>query len=293
MGDHLGLNYITTVEDLAVLKRVIVLNVADSGTAVLNAADPAVVRMADMCPGAITYFALDKNLPVMATHLAHGKRAVYVEDGHVVAQEGNQQVRMPLKDIPVTGAGAIGFQVENVLACVAAAWAVGTPWQAIAQGVNTFVSDASSAPGRFNTFDYKGATLIADYGHNPDAIAALSSAVESMPAHKRSVVISGAGDRRDEDITQQTQILGRVFDDVILYEDACQRGRSEGEVMALLRKGLDGATKTTHIQEIKGEFIAIDTALARLNPGDLCLILVDQVQEALAHIAQRVAEAKS
>jgi len=60
-----------------------------------------------------------------------------------------------------------------------------------------------------------------------------------------------------------------------------------------LRKGLDGATKTTHIQEIKGEFIAIDTALGRLNPGDLCLILVDQVQEALAHIAQRVAEAKA
>jgi len=33
-GDHLGLNYITTVEDLAVLKRVIVQNVADNGYAV-------------------------------------------------------------------------------------------------------------------------------------------------------------------------------------------------------------------------------------------------------------------
>ncbi|MFM2328663.1 MAG: hypothetical protein RLZZ494_766, partial [Pseudomonadota bacterium] len=35
-GDHLGLNYITTVEDLAVLKRVIVQNVAPNGYAVLN-----------------------------------------------------------------------------------------------------------------------------------------------------------------------------------------------------------------------------------------------------------------
>ena len=291
-GDHLGLNYITTVEDLAVLKRVIVLNVADSGTAVLNAADPAVVAMANMCPGAITYFAQDRHLPVVAAHLAHGKRAVYVEDGHVVAQEGKFQVRLPLKNIPLTRGGSIGFQVENVLASVAAVWALGTPWDVVVQGLGSFVSDASSAPGRFNTFDYKGATVIADYGHNPDAIAALSHAVLAMPAQRRSVVISGAGDRRDEDISQQTAILGTVFDDVLLYEDACQRGRADGEVLRLLRKGLEGAAKTTHVQEIQGEFLAIDTALARLEAGDLCLILIDQVEEALAHIAQRVAQSR-
>ena len=35
---------------------------------------------------------------------------------------------------------------------------------------------------------------------------------------------------------------------------------------------------------------AIDRALERLQPGDLCLILIDQVDEALAHLAQRVAQ---
>ena len=139
--------------------------------------------------------------------------------------------------------------------------------------------------------DYKGATLIADYGHNPDAILALVQAVESMPAKRRSVVISGAGDRRDEDIRQQTEILGAAFDDVLLYQDQCQRGRADGEVVALLRQGLNGAKRTSHIDEINGEFVAIDKALARLNEGDLCLILIDQVEEALAHIARRVAEA--
>ncbi|MEN9843417.1 MAG: cyanophycin synthetase [Pseudomonadota bacterium] len=287
-GDHLGLNYITTVEDLAVLKRVIVLNVAETGTAVLNAADPAVVRMASTCPGGVTFFAQDRNLPALAAHLALGKRGVYVEHGDVVAQEGSFQVRLPLRNIPITRNGTIGFQVENVLACVAAAWGVNTPWEAIAKGLSTFVSDANAAPGRFNTFDYKGATVIADYGHNPDAINALAQAVQAMPAQRRSVVISGAGDRRDEDIVDQTKILGKVFDEVILYEDACQRGRSEGEVVALLRQGLVDAPQTSHIEEIKGEFIAIDRALARLEPGDLCLILVDQVEEALAHIQQRV-----
>ncbi|MDB5932621.1 MAG: cyanophycin synthetase, partial [Polaromonas sp.] len=90
----------------------------------------------------------------------------------------------------------------------------------------------------------------------------------------------------------QTVILGAAFDEVLLYQDAAQRGRADGEVMALLRGGLKGASRTERIDEIRGEFVAIDTALARLQPGDLCLILVDQVQEALDHLALRMRQAR-
>lgn len=287
-GDHLGLNYITTLEDLTVVKRVIVLNVANTGMAVLNANDPAVVAMARHCPGGVTFFALDANQPVLATHRAQGKPVVFVDNGHLVAQKGKQIFQIPLSQIPLTRQGQIGFQTENVLAAVGAAWAVNVHWDAIALGLSTFISDIQGVPGRFNVFDYKGATLIADYGHNPDAIAALVQAVENMPARKRVVVISGAGDRRDQDIRDQSQILGNAFDDVLLYQDACQRGREDGEVIALLRQGLQGASRTSHVQDIQGEFNAIDTALARLAPGDLCLILIDQVEEALAYITEKV-----
>ena len=290
-GDHLGLNYITTLEDLAVLKRVIVQNVMEGGMAVLNAADPTVADMANFTRGDVTFFAQDGNLPLMAMHRAQGRRAVFVEDGHLVCAQGKFEHRIPLADVPITRGGVIGFQVENVMASVAAAWGVGIDWDKIALGLRTFVGESDNAPGRFNVFDYRGATLIADYGHNPDAIAALVSAVENMPAKRRSVVISGAGDRRDQDITQQTEILGAAFDDVLLYEDQCQRGRADGEVVALLRQGLQNASRTSHVEEIYGEFVAIDRALERLSDGDLCLILIDQVDEALAHIAKRVAEA--
>ena len=102
---------------------------------------------------------------------------------------------------------------------------------------------------------------------------------------------SAAGDRRDEDIREQTRILGAAFDHVLLYQDAAQRGRSDGEVVALLREGLRGAARTRAVDEIRGEFAAIDRALADLQAGDLCLVLVDQVDEALAHLDRRVAEA--
>lgn len=293
IGDHLGLNFITTTEELAVVKRVIVQNVGVGGTAVLNATDPNVVKMAAACPGHVTFFALDPNLSVMMTHRAQGKRAIYRAGNAIVCAEGTSLEKLELSGIPLTRNGTIGFQVENVMAAVGAAWALGIDWNTIRLGLATFVSDVATAPGRFNVFDYRGATLVADYGHNPDAIQALVNAVEALPAQstqKRWVVISGAGDRRDEDIIRQTEILGASFDGAVLYQDACQRGRADGEVLALLQKGLVNAARTKQVEEIRGEFLAIDTALAKLQPGDLCLILVDQVEEALAHIARRIKE---
>ncbi|WP_144638900.1 cyanophycin synthetase [Bordetella genomosp. 13] len=289
-GDHLGLGYISTVEDLAVVKRVIVQYVRPGGMAVLNAADPIVAEMAGACPGSVTFFAADPDNPIIATHRAQGHRVVYRQNDAIVAHQADTRVELSLSAIPLTRGGDIVFQVDNAMAAVAAAWALDLPWDTIRSGLAGFVNDAATAPGRFNMFDYGGATLIADYGHNPDAILALVKAVDALPAQRRSVVISGAGDRRDEDLRRQTEILGDAFDELVLYEDQCQRGREDGEVLALLREGLANARRASRIEEIRGEFLAIDTALARLAAGDLCLILVDQVEEALAHIAQRVAE---
>jgi len=61
-------------------------------------------------------------------------------------------------------------------------------------------------------------------------------------------------------------------------------------VLALLQLGLKNVSRTRDIQEVHGEFLAIDTALAKLAPGELCLILIDQVQEALDHLALRISE---
>ncbi|MDN5753068.1 MAG: cyanophycin synthetase [Nitrosospira sp.] len=289
MGDHLGLSYINTVEDLTAVKRVIVQNVMPgTGVAVLNAADSLVAGMAIHCPGSVTFFAGAPGNPVIAKHRAQGRRVVYLDGGSIVASEGGVEHRIPLAGIPVTQNGMVVFQIENAMAAVGAGWALGLDWEIIRAGLAGFVSDTQTAPGRFNLFSHRGATLIADYGHNADAIRALVRAIDNMPANRRSVVISGAGDRRDEDIRQQTEILGDAFDEVVLYQDQCQRGRADGEVLGLLRQGLENAKRTRDVKEISGEFVAIDAAFASLKAGELCLILVDQVEEALGYITQRV-----
>ncbi len=290
MGDHLGLNHISTVDELGLVKRVLVHSVASHGVAVLNAADPIVASMAAVCPGSVTFFARDCHERVLANHLAQGKRGVYVDGDAIVGAKGKLRYRVALSEIPITRNGTIHFQTENAMAAIGAAWGLGIPWDQIRKGLATFISDAATVPGRFNMFTYRGATLIADYGHNPDAIKVLVEAIDQIPANRRVVVVSGAGDRRDEDLSQQTEILGEAFDDVILYQDDCQRGRTDGEVLAVLRKGLENASRTKQIEEIRGEFLAIDAALARLSAGDLCLILIDRIDESLAYIAKRISD---
>lgn len=288
IGDHLGLDYINTLEDLAAVKRVIVQHVREDGAAVLNAMDSTVAEMATFCPGSVIYFAHDSTHPLITTHRAQGHRVVYRDGSTLVAAQNDQTILFRLADIPLTHGGTIPFQVDNAMAAIAAAWSLGLPEQTIRSGLATFISDVRTVPGRFNMFSYRGATLIADYGHNPDAIQALVQAIDAIPAKRRSVVISGAGDRRDEDLRLQTEILGDAFDEIVLYEDQCQRGRADGEVLAQLRLGLNAARRVQLVHEIQGEYLAIDTALQRLSPGDVCLILVDQVSDALAHIQKRV-----
>ena len=87
-------------------------------------------------------------------------------------------------------------------------------------------------------------------------------------------------------------LLSVIFGAITQRTHFCTMGAISDVVnMGDWQQGLKGATRTRHIEEIRGEFVAIDRALERLQPGDLCLVLVDQVEEALAHLNQRVREA--
>jgi len=290
-GDHLGMGGIETSEQLAAVKRVIVENVSPTGYAVLNAADPMTVAMAPYCPGGVIFFARDSEHPLIVAHRSRGGRVVCVRNGTVLRAEGAWEEDVaPLSEVPLTKSGVVGFQVDNVLAATGAGWACGIPLSAIRQTLSLFKSDSRQAPARFNLFELSGATLIVDYGHNVDALLALIEAIGRMPHDRRLVVYTAAGDRRDIDIVKQAEILGNEFDHVIIYEDKCTRGRADGEVVALMRRGLARSTRVTEIFETRGEFRAIEAGLRMLKPRDLILVQADQVAEALSFVEKFVAE---
>ncbi|HCF57696.1 MAG TPA: cyanophycin synthetase, partial [Myxococcales bacterium] len=231
--------------------------------------------------------------PTLEAHRARGGRAVFVEEQAIVVAEGPQKTRIiELGNVPMTLGGLIAFQIENALAAVGAAWAAGIPWEAIRTALSTFVTDPRSVPGRFNVLGHRGATVIADYGHNPDALQAIADAIEKLPARRRVVVLSCAGDRRDEDILHVSEIAGNAFDEVILYEDACNRGRADGEVIGLMRHGLGKGRRVAATSEYYNELAAMQAGLNTLQPGDLLVALVDQIEASLAFLEKTVSERK-
>jgi cyanophycin synthetase len=287
-GDHLGISWVKTAEDLARVKGVIVEAVAPHGHAVLKADDPLVVAMAERCPGQVVYFCRQSDHPVVLQHRRRGGRAVLERDGTVAIAAGDEERPvLAVVEIPLTRGGILAFQVENVLAAVAAADCLGVPLEHIRHCLRTFDSDRQTCPGRFNVLEHRGATVILDYGHNPSAVRALVAAIERFPATKRHVVYSADGDRTDLQIRQQAANLAGGFERVVLYEEPSRfRGRRPGEIYQLLREGLAGSTRVTAIEQVDGELAAIRHALSTVQPGELVLIQVDAVAVDLAFVSQ-------
>lgn len=292
-GDHLGLCDVNTPEELAKVKRCIVEAVATSGYAVLNAADPLVVEMAAYCPGGIVFFSTDPTCPAITRHLKVNGRAVFVRNRQVILAEGERTEEVISTDhIPLTRGGKVAFQVENTLATVAACWSLGMPIELIRERIASFTADIDKVPARFNVFDIEGATVVVDYGHNAHSLSAVINAIATFPHSGRSCVYSTAGDRRDCDIINLGKLLGDAFDRVVIYEDHYLRGRASGEIMGLLRKGLDSATRTQEIIEVRGATAAAETALNLTKPGELVLLQADTVDETIqwlrGYVGQRV-----
>lgn len=269
-GDHLGIGEIENVEDLARLKGTIIRSVSPSGTAVLNANDPVVAGMAGQCRGRVVYFALEPGHPVIGQHRSEGGAAVFVRDGFAVMADGAQERPVVRVDrVPLTIGGRVGFQIENLLAAIGAAYALGIPAESIERQAEDFAPDLEHNPARYNVLEIRGTTVVMDFGHNPDALHAAIRSLDHFGQQHRTAVFSSAGDRRDEDIVRMGELLGASFDRVILYEDDDLYDRGTGEVIGLLRRGMASGGRALRIEEVQGGLNALDYALKTIEAGHL------------------------
>jgi cyanophycin synthetase len=206
----------------------------------------------------------------------------------VLAEGDREEVLAPLTSVPLTHDGRAGFQVENVLAACAAVWSLALPLDAIRTGLASFTGDARQVPGRFNVFRAGGATVIADYAHNPSALSALVESLAAFP-HRRRALVFTACNRRDADVLAMGRIIGDGFDRVLLYEDRDNRDRADGELNVVLRRGIAAGRRVTDTIEMPGERPAIEAALGDLHTGDLLVIGVESIEETLALLASHPA----
>jgi len=290
-GDHLGLGEIDTPERLAWVKGAVVAAVRKTGAAVLNAADPLVVDMKKWCDGQLVYFARDPSTPVLVEHLAAGGLAATVRDGWIVLCDGPRETRLASLDrVPLVHRGLVGFQVENVLAAAAAAWRLGIPLELVRLGLESFSAGTSGSPGRFNLLDLDGAAIVVDYGHNVPSLERICETVAALPHSRRTAVYSAAGDRRDEDLIRQGNLLAATFERVVIYEDAYIRGRQPGEITALISRGIREAQRPERptVIEFGGNWCAAAAlVLDASRPGDLVLLQPDTIEQTMPWLAER------
>ncbi len=207
-GDHLGLNGVETMSQLAQVKSVIVDAVPRAGMAVLNADDPLVARMARQSRGSVVYFSMarergEEGYDRVDGHCGRGGAAMVVQqtdDGELVVLRHAERT-MPLlytHQIPATFEGRARMNVANALAAAGAAWAAGAHLHDIRQGLRTFTTSFFQAPGRLNEIQVDGYKVFLDYCHNVDGMRRLTEFVELMmrppsAAALRSTVGPAAG----------------------------------------------------------------------------------------------------
>lgn len=277
-GDHLGDYDIQDTERLANAFRTQVDVVLPGGVAVLNAQDPAVAEMAPLCDGEVIFFGRDPALPAIAAQLAQGRRAVFLRAGAIVLAAGSHEAALAdIASVPLTHGARVAFQVENVLAAVAAAWALDVPEAIIRAGIEAFDSEQADAPWQFTLFERGGATVVVDAAHNASALRALLDAVAQFPAARRHAVYAAGADRRDAELIEQGGLLAGAFDRIVLYDDVTVASRrAPGQARALLRQGIGQHGRRPQVHDEPDHASAIDTVLGHIRPGDFVLLQSDE-----------------
>lgn len=282
-SDHLGLRGIDTLDELAEVKRTVVEIAND--TAVLNADDPRVLRMAAHCRAKhVCYVTMNPRHPLVQQHIRAGGRAVVLEqgmNGHMIAlyDKGSHLPLMWTHLIPATIEGRALHNVQNAMFAAALAYGLKVSRENIEHGLRTFTTSFFQAPGRLNVFDEHPFKVIMDYAHNAHGVTAMANLTDQLNVvGKRIVVMAAPGDRRDEDVLDLAKAAAGHFNIYICKRDDHTRGRRGDEVPALLRRGLmENGVSADAIEIIEDEQEAIISALKRAVPGDLVVVFADNV----------------
>ena len=275
-ADHLGLQGIDTVDELAEVKAAIVRITRREGWAVLNADDPRVWAMRRETRANIYAFSLEGRTPQVEAALDAGGRAVTFERGWIVLRAAGRRPRrlVEASEVPVTFGGLSAYNIANALAATAACDGVGLTTRQIRSGLRSFGRDASENPGRLNLFERNGAYALVDFAHNEAGMVGLMEVARAVAAAGQVRLAFGtAGDRTDEILHRLGVIAGGADDLVIAEKEHYLRGRDLEEMNELLRAGAREGGYAGEIPSVPSEMDAMRALVGRAVPGDVCVVM--------------------
>jgi cyanophycin synthetase len=287
-ADHIGLGGINSVDQMAKLKAVVPETTRKDGYAILNADDELVFGMARGLDCNVALFSMDESNPRIKAHCEDGGLATVFENGYISLLKGTWKIRIvAARDVPLTFEGKAIHNIANCLPAVLAAYIFKDVSIAeIKQALLTFVPGDALTPGRLNFFHFRDFTFLADFAHNPHGLELLGNFVSKLDYPHKVGVISGTGDRRDEDIRELGVISARYFDEIIIRCDKNLRGRTAEEIIGLLQDGIQSVNPDIPTMTIPNEDQALEYIYAHHKAGSLYTIMCDVVAGAIDKIKE-------
>ena len=274
--DHFGQYGINNLHALTQTKC-IVAKALTSGNLVLNADDPQLIKASITLDKNITWFSLDKNNPVLVKHRKIFAPICYVDSGQMIYQDHQQTVDViAVNEVAMTFNGAAKHNVQNALGAIALAFSLAIDIEAIRTALQNFNSDSKDNPGRGNRFQLKDAEVILDFAHNTHSMKAMAETVKEMPAKRKFLLLSAAGDRSDKDIQDMTSAAMEMQPEVLIIAEIEDylRGREIGVIPQLISKqAIELGQNPNKIIISKDSLSGAKKIVSSLKTGDLALIM--------------------
>lgn len=286
--DHLGLNDIDTIEQLARVKTVVAQSTFDTGTAILNADDDLVYEMKNTLDCSIALFSMHANNERIKKHCSEGGLGAFIEDNYFVRSKGESKTKIAaVNQVPLTFSGTCEFMIKNVLPALLAASISNFPIETITAGLNSFIPSPTLTPGRMNVFEFKNFRLMIDYVHNTDGYVQMQKFMEQVDATKKTGIISATGDRRVEDIKNIGRYSAQMFDEIIIRHGDNRRRTSE-ELSTMLSDGIREIDSNIKVSIISNEIESVQYAIDNAQTGEFIFVCVDDIQNTLAYVQQQI-----
>jgi len=291
--DHLGLKGIKTLDEMADVKAVVARSTFNIGYSILNADDDLVYKMHEELDCNIALFSMDINNERIKQHCEAGGLAAVIEKGYLTICKGEWKIRVSkIEAIPLSFDGRAECMIKNILAAALAAIISEFKIEDIRTALQTFIPSPEVTPGRMNIFNFRNFDFMVDYAHNPGGFMELKTFLDKTKASLKIGIITGVGDRRDEDIKSLGVYSGKMFDEIIIRHDKDMRGRPKSEVTDLLIRGIKQENKSISVTVISDELEAIQYAIDHAPKGSFVVLCTDSISESIEYIRNRIEEEK-
>jgi cyanophycin synthetase len=277
-SDHLDLQGIHTLPELAEVKATINRMTRPNGWVILNADDRHVAAVGRRVRARVAYFSMAGDAsPKVRRHLERGGRAYLVRDRRLGEAEGSRwRAIARLSEVPVALGGIARHNVANALAAAGGARAMGASIAQVRQGLTSFEPSPGLSPGRLNIFERDGQVVIVDFAHNEAGLEALLDVGRAIgPTARLTAVVGTAGDRPDDTLRGMGRIAARRVDRLVIKESLQYlRGRTREGVVGEIRAGARAAGWTGDIPVYESEAAALggELDLAQGTSGVLVLL---------------------